>query len=224
MLVALKRLLFPSRTPLDHPYSALPADLSQSYFALDILPDSCPPNDSLSLKVEPHSLDHRRHSLSILGWLSDARVVSDATIGLSDGLTVPFALSAGLSTLGSSKIVIFAGLAELIAGAISMGLGAWLAASGEVKAYNSTLRSTQLFVQRSPSTAMKLAHATLQPYLLHASSPTNIAIDVNFLALFLMRFHHNLPEPADTRGAWLSAVTMGGCYFFGGFVPLVPCK
>lgn len=53
----------------------------------------------------------------------DARVVSDAIIGLSDGLTVPFALTAGLSALGDTKVVIFAGLAELIAGAISMGLG-----------------------------------------------------------------------------------------------------
>src|SRR6202000_2091105 len=59
------------------------------------------------------------------------RVVSDATIGLSDGLTVPFALTAGLSALGSSRIVVFGGLAELIAGAISMALGGWLAARGE---------------------------------------------------------------------------------------------
>ncbi|KAF2816473.1 putative calcium transporter [Mytilinidion resinicola] len=168
------------------------------------------------------SLDHPRHASDILGWLSDPRVVSDATIGLSDGLTVPFALSAGLSTLGSSKIVIFAGLAELIAGAISMGLGGWLAASGEAKAYRSCLRSTKRFIQHSPSKAMNLAHTTLQPYLLHDSFPTDIAIDVNSLAQFLMRFHHNLPEPADTRGAWFSAVTMGGCYFLGGFTPLVP--
>jgi hypothetical protein len=51
------------------------------------------------------------------------RLISDATIGLSDGLTVPFALTAGLSALGSSRVVVYGGLAELIAGAISMGLG-----------------------------------------------------------------------------------------------------
>lgn len=61
----------------------------------------------------------------------DARVVSDAIIGLSDGLTVPFALTAGLSALGDTKVVIFAGLAELIAGAISMGLGGYLGAKSE---------------------------------------------------------------------------------------------
>jgi vacuolar iron transporter family protein len=62
----------------------------------------------------------------------DARVISDATIGLSDGLTVPFALTAGLSGLGSTRVVIFGGLAELIAGAISMGLGGYLGAKSEL--------------------------------------------------------------------------------------------
>lgn len=62
----------------------------------------------------------------------DGRVVSDAIIGLSDGLTVPFALTAGLSALGSTRVVVFGGLAELIAGAISMGLGGYLGAKSEV--------------------------------------------------------------------------------------------
>lgn len=61
----------------------------------------------------------------------DARVVSDAIIGLSDGLTVPFALTAGLSALGDTRVVIFGGAAELIAGAISMGLGGYLGAKSE---------------------------------------------------------------------------------------------
>ncbi|RMZ78142.1 hypothetical protein DV738_g4018, partial [Chaetothyriales sp. CBS 135597] len=63
-------------------------------------------------------------------WI-DSRTVSDATIGLSDGLTVPFALTAGLSTLGDARVVLYAGLAELIAGAISMGLGGFIAGRGE---------------------------------------------------------------------------------------------
>jgi VIT1/CCC1 family predicted Fe2+/Mn2+ transporter len=66
------------------------------------------------------------------GFKIDARVISDATIGLSDGLTVPFALTAGLSALGNTKVVIFGGLAELIAGAISMGLGGYLGAKSEL--------------------------------------------------------------------------------------------
>ena len=61
----------------------------------------------------------------------DPRIISDATIGLSDGLTVPFALSAGLSALGSTRVVIYGGIAELIAGAISMGMGGYLGARSE---------------------------------------------------------------------------------------------
>lgn len=63
--------------------------------------------------------------------LIDGRTVSDAIIGLSDGMTVPFALTAGLSALGDTKVVVFGGMAELIAGAISMGLGGYLGAKSE---------------------------------------------------------------------------------------------
>ena len=66
------------------------------------------------------------------GFRITARVISDATIGLSDGLTVPFALTAGLSALGNTRVVIYGGLAELIAGAISMGLGGYLGAKSEM--------------------------------------------------------------------------------------------
>ena len=62
----------------------------------------------------------------------DARIVSDAILGLSDGLTVPFALTAGLTVLGDTRVVILGGLAELIAGAISMGLGGYVGAKSEV--------------------------------------------------------------------------------------------
>lgn len=59
------------------------------------------------------------------------RIVSDSILGLSDGLTVPFALSAGLSALGNTKVVVLGGLAELAAGAISMGLGGYVGAASE---------------------------------------------------------------------------------------------
>lgn len=65
------------------------------------------------------------------GRFIDGRTVSDAIIGLSDGMTVPFALTAGLSALGDTKVVVFGGMAELIAGAISMGLGGYLGAKSE---------------------------------------------------------------------------------------------
>lgn len=68
------------------------------------------------------------------GFRIDRRTISDAILGLSDGLTVPFALSAGLSSLGTTRIVILGGLAELVAGAISMGLGGFLGARSELYA------------------------------------------------------------------------------------------
>lgn len=61
----------------------------------------------------------------------DPRLISDAILGLSDGLTVPFALSAGLSAIGDTKVVVIGGLAELTAGAISMGLGGYVGAKSE---------------------------------------------------------------------------------------------
>ena len=73
---------------------------------------------------------------------ADSRVISDAIIGLSDGLTVPFALTAGLSALGDTKVVIYGGLAELIAGAISMGLGGYLGAKSEEYAISALLATS----------------------------------------------------------------------------------
>lgn len=70
---------------------------------------------------------HKSNALKI-----DRRTISDAILGLSDGLTVPFALSAGLSSLGTTRLVILGGLAELVAGAISMGLGGFLGARSEL--------------------------------------------------------------------------------------------
>lgn len=74
----------------------------------------------------------RRRAWSDWSFRLDARIVSDAILGLSDGLTVPFALTAGLTALGDTKFVILGGLAELIAGAISMGLGGYVGAKSEV--------------------------------------------------------------------------------------------
>ena len=64
------------------------------------------------------------------------RIISDATLGLSDGMTVPFALTAGLSSFGDARLVYLGGLAELFAGAVSMGLGGYIAAKGEACVYS----------------------------------------------------------------------------------------
>jgi len=80
---------------------------------------------------EPSSISSSSSSYPKSGFRIDPRIISDATIGLSDGLTVPFALTAGLSALGDTRVVIYGGLAELVAGAISMGLGGYLGAKSE---------------------------------------------------------------------------------------------
>lgn len=91
------------------------------------LPSSCSEDDTdvESQSSKSEKVNQRK------GFRIDARVISDATIGLSDGLTVPFALTAGLSALGNTRVVIYGGFAELIAGAISMGLGGYLGAKSE---------------------------------------------------------------------------------------------
>ncbi|CCM01991.1 uncharacterized protein FIBRA_04065 [Fibroporia radiculosa] len=96
--------------------------------------------------------------------LVDPDVVRDVVIGLSDGLTVPFALTAGLSSLGESKLVILGGIAELIAGAISMGIGGFLASQAERDHYRFLRKQTRARVLRSCEGEMEReVHAVLGP-------------------------------------------------------------
>jgi len=96
--------------------------------------------------------------------LIDPDVVRDVVIGLSDGLTVPFALTAGLSSLGESRLVIIGGVAELIAGAISMGIGGFLAAQAERDHFHFLRRTTAARVARSCAGEMEReVHAVLGP-------------------------------------------------------------
>lgn len=157
----------------------------------------------------------------------NARIVSDAIIGLSDGLTVPFALTAGLSALGNTKFVVFGGLAELIAGAISMGLGGYLGAKSEEAAYRATLRSTRTKVLDSSNSLSSDISSVFAPYHLPPSTLkdfTHQLITSNspeMVVDFLMRFEHATPEPAASR-AVVCALTIATAYFVGGFVPLIP--
>ena len=113
VLVYLKNLLFPKP---DQPSPLLPT--TNKTYGSSIQPQS---------DAEP---DNGGEGPTSDGML-DPRVLSDLTIGLSDGLTVPFALTAGLSAFNDTKVVVYGGIAELIAGSISMGLGGWLAGRGE---------------------------------------------------------------------------------------------
>jgi hypothetical protein len=131
-LVALKTLFYGKTiTPIPRPKPSHP---SWSNASEPLLPaPSTKPTSSHASDLEAQTLlipnPEKPHTKR--GFRVDARVISDATIGLSDGLTVPFALTAGLSALGNTKFVIYGGFAELIAGAISMGVGGYLGAKSE---------------------------------------------------------------------------------------------
>ena len=90
-----------------------------------------------------HSVMAERHT-------KNSRYLHDFVLGFADGLTVPFAITTGFSSLGSQKLVIIGGLAELLSGAISMGLGAYLAAMTDRQHYQNELRREQDEVEKTP--------------------------------------------------------------------------
>ncbi|KAF7512539.1 hypothetical protein GJ744_000800 [Endocarpon pusillum] len=153
------------------------------------------------------------------------RTISDAILGLSDGLTVPFALSAGLSSLGTTKIVILGGLAELVAGAISMGLGGFLGARSELESYNFTLRNTKLQIEKYPAQTSALVYDIFHAYDLSPSTITSMEKKLQSspeqLLAFLMDFHHKESFPTLGR-AYKTAATLAISYFLGGLIPLIP--
>ncbi|KAJ6129762.1 hypothetical protein N7512_002542 [Penicillium capsulatum] len=153
------------------------------------------------------------------------RIVSDAILGLSDGLTVPFALSAGLSALGNTKVVVLGGLAELAAGAISMGLGGYVGAKSEAESYEATVRETRALIESDPQETRGMVRDTFAPYGLSSSAIEDITRDLHAsqerLLEFLLAFHHRESAP-DCNQAWISAITLALGYFVGGFIPLIP--
>lgn len=155
----------------------------------------------------------------------DPRIMSDLIIGLSDGLTVPFALTAGLSSLGDTKLVITGGMAELVSGAISMGLGGYLAAKSESEFYFSQVRKEkQLFFQNQETVDDELFDILIE---MGASEQTAeyFVDDLNknpqAMIDFIIKYGKGLEEPPEGR-ILSSALTIGSGYFFGGFVPLIP--
>ncbi|KAM7463391.1 hypothetical protein LguiA_031512 [Lonicera macranthoides] len=153
-------------------------------------------------------------------------IVRDIIIGVSDGLTVPFALAAGLSGANaSSSIILTAGIAEVAAGAISMGLGGYLAAKSESDHYTRELKREQEEIITVPDTeaaevAEILAEYGIEP---HEYSPVVSALRKNPQAWldFMMKFELGLDKP-DPRRALQSAFTIAIAYIVGGVVPLVP--
>lgn len=155
-----------------------------------------------------------------------SEVVRDIVIGVSDGLTVPFALAAGLSgTVVSTTIIITAGLAEIAAGAIAMGLGGYLAAKSDADHYVSELKRERWEVREKPAAEVKEVTDIFQSYGLTTEESEAIAKGLlrkpNALVDFMMRFELGLEKPAPGR-ALTSAFTIACSYIAGGLVPLGP--
>ena len=153
---------------------------------------------------------------------SDA--VRDVVIGMSDGLTVPFALAAGLSgAVASSKIVVTAGLAEIAAGAIAMGLGGFLAARSDAEHYASEYRREEREVVEKPDAERQEVADVLTSFGLSedASRPVveALATRPRQWVEFMMRFELGLEEPEPHR-AIVSGLTIAAAYVAGGFIPL----
>ncbi|HMA37896.1 MAG TPA: VIT1/CCC1 transporter family protein [Chloroflexia bacterium] len=152
--------------------------------------------------------------------------VRDLVIGMSDGLTVPFALAAGLSgAVSTTSIIVTAGLAEIAAGSIAMGLGGYLAARSDAEHYASERRREQQEVLEKTALEKAEVAAVFQSYGLTAaeSAPLVEALSRRPAAWvdFMMRFELGLEAP-DPRRALTSALTIAGAYIAGGLIPLSP--
>ena len=152
--------------------------------------------------------------------------VRDVVIGMSDGLTVPFALAAGLSgAVNSTGIIVTAGLAEIAAGSIAMGLGGYLAAKSDAQHYASERVREELEVREKPEAEAEEVRQVLQSYgvTAEASTPIVEAFRERHKAWvdFMMRFELGLEKP-DPHRALVSALTIAGAYIAGGFIPLGP--
>ena len=155
-----------------------------------------------------------------------SETVRDLVIGMADGLTVPFALAAGLSgAVASNPLIITAGLAEIAAGCVAMGLGGYLAAHTDAQHYQAERAREEAETHTYPEREKWEVSAILHRYglrgetLLRATEA--IAADRRRWVDFMMRFELELSEPAAGR-ALRSAATIGGAYVVGGLIPLFP--
>ena len=153
-------------------------------------------------------------------------MLRDIVIGMSDGLTVPFALAAGLSgAVSSSAIIVIAGIAEICAGSIAMGLGGYLAGKTEQDHYSSeqkrefaeveNLRHKELEETKEFFAGIGLSAA------LQEQATTEIAQDKHRWVDFMMKYELGLEKP-DPRRATKSALNIGLSYIAGGIIPLSP--
>ena len=152
--------------------------------------------------------------------------VRDIVIGMSDGLTVPFALAAGLSgAVSSTTIIITAGLAEIATGSIAMGLGGYLAARSDAEHYDSErIREQQEIKEKAEAEKAEVRDVFVSYGLTEVeSAPIVEALSKRPDAWidFMMRFELGLEKPEPKR-ALTSALTIAASYIVGGLIPLSP--
>ena len=157
---------------------------------------------------------------------TSSNFVRDVVIGMSDGLTVPFALAAGLSgAISNPRFIVIGGLAEIAAGSIAMGLGGYLAARGDAEHYEQEKAREYREIEEIPEEEMAEVGRVFQNYGLtqQESEPVVAALSKRPDAWvdFMMRFELGLEEP-DPKRAITSAGTIAGSYVAGGFIPLSP--
>lgn len=166
--------------------------------------------------IHPHQEKH----------FEGSEVLSDIVIGMSDGLTVPFALAAGISQAGVSNYVIAtAVIAEIVAGSIAMGLGGYLAGQTEREHYFNELKREYEEVKNLPEVEKQEIKDILSKY--NISEPVQnqlveeLSRDENKWVEFMMQFELGLNEP-DVHRAKKSAFNIGISYIAGGSIPLIP--
>ena len=153
-------------------------------------------------------------------------VVRDIVIGMADGLTVPFALAAGLSgAIDHTGIIVTAGLAEIAAGSIAMGLGGYMAAKSDAEHYAKEREREKREVAEIPHEEMREVADVFREYGLTEDQVWPIVQALkrqpgNWID-FMMRFELGLEKP-NPRRALTSALTIAGAYIAGGLVPLAP--
>lgn len=158
--------------------------------------------------------------------VNSSETIRDIVIGMSDGLTVPFALAAGLSgAVNASGIVVTAGMAEIVAGSIAMGLGGFLAGKTDADHYNSELKREYEEVERVPNQEKEEVKEVFAEFGLSAALQQQIADemekDKDKWVDFMMKYELGLEKP-DPNRARKSALTIGFSYIVGGIIPLSP--
>lgn len=158
--------------------------------------------------------------------LKSSALLTDIVIGISDGLTVPFALAAGLSgAVHDTRVIVIAGIAEIAAGSIAMGLGGYLAGKTEIDHYNSELRREYEEVEVLPEKEREEVREIFEGIGLSSDlqqrATEEIARDKDKWVDFMMKFELGLEKP-DPRRATKSALNIGLSYVVGGIIPLSP--